>query len=395
MWMLRWRRFLLGWVCFEAECAAPERLLDGCARAGIALWNVQRQGLTLRARCALSSYRALRRRRVRGDVRPHVTARKGLPFYVRRVRRRSGMAVGALLAAVLLWWMGGRVWVLDVQGNVTVPTQDILTAAAAEGVHVGMRIKDIDVQRLQLTIPGHLEGLSWATVNPDGCVAHIAVTERNTPPDILTEGQYSNLCAAADGVIVEVRAQTGLAAVRPGEAVAAGDLLVCGTVETERGPLYYRSVGQVLAQTRHTLTVRIPLNETLLLPTGRQVCRPSLCLFGLCIPLYSDPYPDTTYTTEHDRYFLYGGRYELPVGLAVETLTLTQQTAVQHTAETAREMAYAQLTAMEAEAFAKAEIVSRRADDVLKDGCIVLTAQYTVIEDIAKEVPFSAPAGCE
>ena len=395
MWMLQWRRWLLGWVCFEAESAAPERLLDGCARAGITLWDVRRQGLTLRARCSLDGYRALRARRVRGGVRPRVTARKGLPFYLRRAVRRSGLLTGLLLSAVLLWWLSGRVWVLDVQGNASVSTQDILAAVAAEGVYVGVPVKSIDVQRLQLTVPGRLEGLSWATVNPDGCVAHVAVTERGTPPDILTEGEYSNLCAAADGVIVEVRAQAGLAAVRPGEAVAAGDLLVSGTVETERGPLYYRSVGQVLAQTRRTLTVRIPLKETLYLPTGVQVCRPTFCLFGLRVPLYSDLVPDATYTAVNKRYFLRGGRYELPVGFSVETFTLTRPVQVSHTEERAAETARTQLTALQTEAFAAAEIVSCDTEEAVRDGCFVLTARYTVIEDIAAEIPFSASQNCE
>ena len=79
MWILWLRRFLLGWVCFEAECAAPERLLDGCARAGIPLWDVRRNGLLLRGKCALTDYRALRARRVRGDVRPRVRGRRGVP----------------------------------------------------------------------------------------------------------------------------------------------------------------------------------------------------------------------------------------------------------------------------------------------------------------------------
>lgn len=390
MWILWLRRWLLGWVCFEAECAAPERLLDGCARAGIALWDVQRQGLLLSARCAVSGYRTLRTRRVRGDVRPRVTARRGLPFYWRRVGRRSGLLVGAVLAGALLWWLGGRVWVLDVQGNTTVPTAEVLAAAEAEGVCVGMRVAAIEVQRLQLTLPGHLEGLSWATVNPDGCVAHIVVTERETPPDILTEGQYSDLCAATDGVIVEVRAQTGQAAVRPGEAVAAGDVCVRGKVETDRGPLYYRSVGQVLARTHRTLTVRIPLRETLQLPTGRQVCRPTLYLFGLRLPLYSDLLPEEPYIAAQARHFVHGGRYELPVGLAVETLHITQSAEISRTPGQAYALAQAQLAAMEAEVFANAVVETRALAQVQVDGYLTVTAQYTVVEDIAREVPFSA-----
>ena len=55
MVVLRIRRWLLGLVSFEAECAAPERLLDGCARAGLPLWNVRRRGLLLRGQCSIAT----------------------------------------------------------------------------------------------------------------------------------------------------------------------------------------------------------------------------------------------------------------------------------------------------------------------------------------------------
>ena len=65
-------------------------------------------------------------------------------------------------------------------------------------------------------------------------------------------------------------------------------LLVSGVVDNTAGAVLKRSQGRVLAQTERELEVRIPLQETRLLPTGRSVYRPTLHLFGLYIPLYTD-----------------------------------------------------------------------------------------------------------
>ena len=60
MFIIRFLRWLLGWVEFEAEGGFPERLLNLAARGGIPLWDTGRRGVVLTARCFARKYKKLR-----------------------------------------------------------------------------------------------------------------------------------------------------------------------------------------------------------------------------------------------------------------------------------------------------------------------------------------------
>lgn len=94
MFFIRFFRWLLGWVRFEAEGGFPERLLNQAAKQGIALWNSSRQGIVLTSCCYARSYRKLRPLAKKASVRMRVRDRRGLPFFLRKYRARLGLAAG-------------------------------------------------------------------------------------------------------------------------------------------------------------------------------------------------------------------------------------------------------------------------------------------------------------
>ena len=92
-------------------------------------------------------------------------------------------------------------------------------------------------------------------------------------------------------------------------------LLVSGVVETNAGPMFRRSQARILAQTERRLEVSVPLKETRLLPSGEELLRPSLRLFTLEIPLYTDgPIEEQTALTS-TKHMLRAGGIDLPVGI--------------------------------------------------------------------------------
>lgn len=178
MFIIRFLRWLLGWVEFEAEGGFPERLLNLAARGGIPLWDTGRRGVVLTARCFARKYKKLRPIARKAGVRLHVVRRHGVPFFRTCYRARAGLVAGLATYVVLLQILSQQIWVMQVSGNRKVSEADILSVMEELGVHKGGRMKDLDIQALQIEALQKLPDLVWLTVNPEGAIAHIEVAER-------------------------------------------------------------------------------------------------------------------------------------------------------------------------------------------------------------------------
>lgn len=66
------------------------------------------------------------RQKDRGEN-PH-PKKGGVPFLLHRYRKRTGLLAGLLAAVVLLGYMSGFVWKIEVTGNEAISTQEILAA---------------------------------------------------------------------------------------------------------------------------------------------------------------------------------------------------------------------------------------------------------------------------
>lgn len=80
MFLIRFMRWLFGWVKLEAEGGFPERLLNFTAIEGIEMWGVCRQGVKLTACCPAHQYKRLRLPARRTGMRIHVKKKHGLPL---------------------------------------------------------------------------------------------------------------------------------------------------------------------------------------------------------------------------------------------------------------------------------------------------------------------------
>lgn len=146
-----------------------------------------------------------------------------------------------------------------------------------------------------------------------------------------------------------------------------------------------RSQGRVLAQTERELEVRIPLQETRLLPTGRSVYRPTLHLFGLYIPLYTDGEVEGDYALTVRRHPLIAYQTVLPLGYNEEIYTVLSPQEVRYSEEDAASLAAVRLDERESSELAGAEIQSSTRSGRVENNLYILTGRYTCIEDIGVE----------
>ncbi len=389
MYLLRFFRWLLGWVSFEAEGGFPERLLNLCARGEVPLWNTGRRGVSLQACCYARHYKKLRPLAKKSGMRLHIGQRHGVPFFLHRYRARAGILVGAAVYAGLLMVLSQHIWIIDVhvQDN-AVPAARVEEVLEPLGVFIGAKRDSLDISTLQLKVLEQLPELSWLTVNLNGSIAEVETQVRAPAPEITNKGGPSNLMAACDGTIVEIEVYDGQPMVQKDDAVAQGMLLVSGVVDSKAGPILKRSRARIIAETQHDIIIRIPLEEAKLVPNGRIISRSVFRFFGLSIPLYTDGPIEGEFIEEFENNPLTANGLRLPIGMATQRYILQEMQTITRTPEQAVAEAAQQLEQLTVERTAEGiELIERTTEESIENGEYILIARDRCREDICREEP--------
>ena len=253
--------YLRGSVTVRVESPVPERVVNLCAAHAIPFWALRWADAATFTVC--TTRRGLARlRQVTGEVDCRITVlhEAGAPVLLGRVRRRYALLAG--FAAFLLLLFGGNIfiWELQVTGNETVPTETILRELEEYGITIGSVGLRIDQKAMRNHVLLELPDLSWLVVNVKGCTAHVQVVERQRPPQIVQEGETTNVVAARAGLVTRIEPLDGKAQVALGSTVTEGQILISGVVDSPRtGLRLVHGMGNVWARTWYDLSVLVPL----------------------------------------------------------------------------------------------------------------------------------------
>lgn len=278
--------WLGGSVRVRVEAAFPERVLNLCAAHGVALRDPERAPdgalvftVPRRDRRRLAELCA----RLGAEVR--LERASGAPFLLGRVRRRRALLFGLAFCAAALVANSLFLWDVRVTGNERVPTERILRVLAAHGVRRGAFGSSFRQDALRDAVLSELPELSWLAVNVRGCRAQVSVRERVPRPALLDRTVPTNVVAAKDALVTEVRAYDGEARVLRGMTVRRGQLLISGVVDTggtENPSVHTRFLagkGEVYGRTWYELSTRVPLAAERRRYTGEKKAAYAL-LFG-------------------------------------------------------------------------------------------------------------------
>lgn len=284
---------LSGYVEFQVK-GDGARFFTIAAKRGIGFWGFRRKGGAAVARAKPRTYRKLRPVCRRCGATTRIIKKRGLPFQLRRLALRKGLIAGALCAAGLYWFLSGFIWGVGVSGARLLGEKEILLAAEQYGVCLGGKKQDLEPKTAGQGILAQLPGLSWVSVNTDGCFAEVAVKERAAAPQPSLTEELSNIVAAREGQVVEIQAQEGRPEVSPGDTVRAGQLLIAGLYQEIPDPygpqpdkLFQQAGaarGKVIARTYREFTVEVS-SQVLRQREGERRETLWLNLFGLRIPL--------------------------------------------------------------------------------------------------------------
>lgn len=334
--IVNWLRGAIQAVVTGAE---PEQFLNLCARAALPIWDMERlDDFTLRVKVPRRSFPTLCALAGQAQCTVREDKRWGAPFFLLRFRKRYAMVAGSLLCLALLLVCSRFVWVIDVEGNETVPTAEILSQLRLHGVSVGTYGPSIETRVVANEMLMSMHQLTFFSLNLHGTRAEVLVHEADQPPEVVDREQPTNVIASATGIITHIEPWTGDACFQEGETVCKGEVLITGVMDLEEpeyseidlGTMLVHAQGKVLARTWHTMTAEIPLTAQVKQYTGEEVTRYSLSLMGRRMKFYQNssiPY-ERYDTISKLKSWMPVGEKTLPLIWQAETFrayTLTQQ----------------------------------------------------------------------
>jgi len=376
-----------GSVRVEVEGAYPERFMNICAENEIGFWDLERvDEVTVRVTMTVGAYKKMRPflDDIMCTAKP--VKKRGVPFFLWRIRKRYALIAGLIAVVVLTWVMSLYIWDISVVGNDAVSASEILEVLDKNGVSIGTYGPSVDSEALRNKVLLELEDLSWITVNVNGSKATVIVRERVEVPDMLDEDSPGTIVAEKSGVIDEMIIFEGTTLRAVGDSISEGDDIVSGVVESiSSGIRFLNARGEIYARTWYEFAVEMPLEYTQKSDTGDSTSKKSVIIGGNRINLYINSgisYEDYDKIVTEEFLTLPGG-VVLPIKIATSTYNEYQAQAELLTEDKAVEILKEQLLNRLKSSIAEdGEILETEFEAVARDGMITVTLKAECREQI-------------
>lgn len=388
-WLLDFWR---GYVVVQLRGPQVPELVNLATGAGIELWEISR-----------TKNGAYRMKMHRDDVRRLVTLLRqtgtkirferklGVPFLAWRAWRRKFFLAGALAFLIALNVSTSLIWNVEVVGDLKrVSPETVEEAAAQIGLHRGAwlgKLPDADILQNQLL--DKVPELSWVGVQTQGTKISIQVVEKieGTKP-APTDPQH--IVATKQGTIREIYPHKGIKAVKRGDFVQPGQVLISGTLGD--GATNVHATGQVKAAVWYKSTVSVPLQAEHKSYTGNAVEKQFLTFWGYPVQIWGYGQIPFTQMEEHpeDEVLEIGGfvfpiqyRHTVYREVEIEKVKLTEAEAVQRGLELARADVAGK---MGKNGMVETQKVLQKE---MKDGKLEIQVLNVVVEDIGQPQAFT------
>ncbi len=375
---------------------SPERFLNLCNFKGLEIWDIRCVDGDYEFWMTLGDFRRVRPLVRKSKVRLKIVSRRGLPFFLKRNRKRKMWATGAACFFLLLYAMNLFIWDIEFEGNYRY-TDDTLSRYLEErSVVCGMRKYLVDCPGLESELRAAFPEISWVSARLSGTRLLIHIKENQVLSDIEKEDEApADLMARKEGVIRSMIVRSGSAQVSLGESVEAGQILVKGTVSItddsgqEVKTYDVRADGDIWAQTEYSYEEEIPIIRQVRVPTGREKSGWFLKIGGFSytwlLPAFGEKEWD--YVTEEQQVRLFGNFY-LPVFVGTIKGREMEEYERPYTEEEILELA-ADYNRRFAENLKEKGVQILENDDRIERsaGNCILKGQLTVLEQIGQPVP--------
>ena len=261
------------------------RFVNLCRNNGIELRHLVRRENAIQMEIDAENFKKLRPLVRKTHVKIHILNRHGPAFFFYRHKRRWWFLLGMTVFAGMIYILSLFVWQIDIDGNRKYTDALILQALAQMDVKTGCRKSEIDLPEIEEELRIMYNEITWVSASITGTKLQIELREgdlkisgssgggqtgnvkrvenrENNPKTQNGESETdlpANLVADEDAIITNLVVRRGTVAVRYGDEVKKGDVLIEGKVyiynedETLKKVDYLTADGDIYGRYQHII----------------------------------------------------------------------------------------------------------------------------------------------
>ncbi len=284
----------------------------------------------------------------------------GIWGMVKRIKHKAGLITALIFSLFLLILSSNVVWDVRIDGNEKIPDSAVVYALSKSGFSVGDLWWSVDRSMVEASVLSSTDTLSWININRRGAVAYVTVKEKEKAEDggVAASG-YANIVADTDCVIEEITVKRGSAAVKVGDSVKAGDLLISGISISESGAELCYAEGSVIGRVSSTVETFVKRENKSKISEGKEVRSVDVKIFGFSINIFKryGKVTDECVIIEEINDFSLFGKCKLPLWVTVTSAMTETTEIVAYTDDELIRVATARLNSMTAARLASCDLV--------------------------------------
>lgn len=226
----KWMRFVRGCLVIRLGGDYIERFINMCRIHDIDLWEIKRENDICVCEAYASDFLKMPPLLRKTGTRAKVMKKRGLPFHIPFIKKRIIFFVGVIICLTMLNWVTEYVWAIEYVGNLQVSDDELTDFLLQENIHYGMKKEALNCEEEEKRLRETFQNVTWTSIYFEGTKLYIEVkeNEKSEPEPVTIKG--TDIVANESGTITSIVTRNGVPAVKAGDIVEKGQLLVSGQV---------------------------------------------------------------------------------------------------------------------------------------------------------------------
>lgn len=269
MWIID--RLKQGFIIIEVKVYNPEKFINFLWYKGIRVKNIQRVDVsTLIMEVPYGDYKYINSIAKRSEAKVKVISKKGLAFFLMRIRTSFSLVFGVIMFLTLLYFLSMFIWAIEIDTNRYIPPFEVRKQLKTLGIVPGIKKSKLNVYDLEKKIEDINGEVMWVRARIEGSTLKIKIEEKVNPPKNIVQPNNNDVIAKMDGEVVRIYTTSGTAQVKGGDVVKKGQVLIKG-IEGKEGFEYTTAAeGKVLANTFYERMMELQVSGEIITRTGEK-----------------------------------------------------------------------------------------------------------------------------
>ena len=205
--------------------------MDLCRGNRLKVWNIHMDKDAYVCCMSISDYWKTKKIARKTGVCPKIMKKPGFPFWIHQSKKKKGIVFGIFSGILVMYGLRLFLWEISIVGEQYYTEEQLLKYLRRHGLTVGLPIVSLQCSQIEDQLRDAFQNIGWVSAKIEGTRLTIIVIETKEVNEAKEKKEPSHLVAPEDGMICSIVTRAGTPAVKKGDRVKKGDILISGVVE--------------------------------------------------------------------------------------------------------------------------------------------------------------------